>query len=124
MSYRFTVPAEQGASCTAETFDDTAEQVLTDYLSTWTDGDQKAATRRAAEQALELVAAAVDPPGIVGDHFAVTISGHANLTPGKPTGNWTQDFVTIQIQGIAAPSADDTSRLDAPMSSAEASTGQ
>ena len=77
MSYSIAIPAEPGAHCTAESYDQTAEQALDTYFANWADGEQKLASRRAAEQAAEAVAALVDPPGIVGDTFRVTITGHA-----------------------------------------------
>lgn len=112
MSYRFTVPAVTDSSrayCTAETFDQTAEDVLTAYLSTWADDDQRKATRRAADQALEAVACLVEQPSIVGDTFVVTIAGHANPEPGKPDGNWGPDFVTIDLRSVPVADSPPTS---------------
>lgn len=116
MSYSFTVPAD-GGHCTAETFDKTAEDVLERYLTTWADGDQKTATRHAAEQALEVAAAAVDPPGIVGDTFRVDVSGHAN-PPGTPAGVGFPAWVQIRISGVPLPAAagEDAGRFDAATS--------
>lgn len=107
MSYGFWVPplgpdGSVAEPCTRDNFLGKAMTCAKEYFLGWAPGDQREASARAAEAAIH-TASVLAQTGIVGDTFRVNITGHANLVPGSPTENWSNDYCVINIQAVKVP---------------------
>lgn len=105
MSYYFPVPAESTTRipegyCTREDFLETATECAQTYFAGWAEVDNKDASVKAADTAIQAANMLVQS-GIVGDKVRAFISGHANVVPGPTTGSTGADTCVINVQAVA-----------------------